>query len=145
MRALIQRVQKSSVSIQGDEYAGIGRGLTILLGVGPEDTVENARQLAYKIARLRIFRDENDRMNLSLLDIQGEALVISQFTLFADTRKGLRPSFIGAAPPDHASPLCDQFVALLKAEGVPTKNGVFGADMLVEILNDGPVTIWMEH
>lgn len=144
MRAVVQRVIKSSVTIDGVVTGSIGKGLNILLGVGPEDTIENAKQLVHKITHLRIFEDDAGKMNLSLLDIGGEALVISQFTLFADTRKGNRPSFIGAAAPDHASPLCDQFVELLKAAGIPTQTGRFGADMLVEIQNEGPVTIWLE-
>ncbi len=144
MRAVIQRVSQSSVSIAGKQVARIGAGLNILLGIGPEDTLETARQMAYKIAHLRIFSDEAGKMNLSVQDIHGEALVISQFTLYADTRKGHRPSFTGAAGPEIASPLCDQFVSLLQEQGVPCQVGVFGADMQVEIANDGPVTILLE-
>jgi D-tyrosyl-tRNA(Tyr) deacylase len=120
------------------------QGLVILLGVGPQDTQENAAALAKKIALLRIFSDNEGKMNLSVVDIGGQALVVSQFTLFANTRKGNRPSFVEAALPDQASPLVDQFAELLRGQGVPTQTGIFGADMLVEIHNDGPVTIWME-
>jgi D-tyrosyl-tRNA(Tyr) deacylase len=117
----------------------------ILLGIGPGDGEEQARFLAGKIANLRIFADEEGKTNLSLLDVDGEAMVVSQFTLYADTRKGRRPSFVNAAPPDIAESLVTRFAELLQAEGVPTQTGEFGADMLVEISNDGPVTIWMER
>jgi len=129
------------VTIGGERVAHIGQGMVILLGVGPEDGESQAVALARKIAKLRIFSDADDKMNLSLLDIGGEAIVVSQFTLYANTRKGNRPSFVDAAPPDIASPLVDRFVALLRGEGVPVQTGEFGADMLVEIANDGPVTI----
>ncbi len=144
MRAIIQRVTHSSVNIDGKEIAHIGKGLNILLGVGPDDTEENARQMAYKIAHLRIFSDEAGKMNLSVCDVQGQAIVVSQFTLYADTRRGHRPSFVGAAGPDIASPLCDRFVVFLQEQGVPCQTGVFGAHMQVEIGNDGPVTILLE-
>jgi D-aminoacyl-tRNA deacylase len=144
MRAVIQRVRRGQVSVEGRVVSSIGQGLVILLGVGPEDTEENARALARKIAMLRIFTDEQDKMNLSVLDVEGEAMVVSQFTLFADTRRGHRPSFSGAAAPDLARPLAERFAALLSEQGVPTQTGEFGAHMLVEIENDGPVTIWME-
>jgi len=141
MRAVVQRVKQGSVTIGGERVAHIGQGMVILLGVGPEDGESQAVALARKIAKLRIFSDADDKMNLSLLDIGGEAIVVSQFTLYANTRKGNRPSFVDAAPPDIASPLVDRFVALLRGEGVPVQTGQFGADMLVEIANDGPVTI----
>jgi D-aminoacyl-tRNA deacylase len=144
MRAVIQRVRRGQVSVEGRVVSSIGRGLVILLGVGPEDSEENARALARKIAMLRIFEDEQGKMNLSVLDVGGEAIVVSQFTLFADTRRGHRPSFSGAAAPEMARPLADRFAALLSEQGVPTQTGEFGAHMLVEIENDGPVTIWME-
>jgi D-aminoacyl-tRNA deacylase len=144
MRAVIQRVRRGKVSVEGRVVSGIGHGLVILLGVGPDDTEENARALARKIAMLRIFEDDQEKMNLSVLDVKGEALVVSQFTLFADTRRGHRPSFSGAAAPDHARPLADRFTAFLIEQGVPTQTGEFGAHMLVEIENNGPVTIWME-
>lgn len=144
MRAVVQRVKQGSVRIQGEQVAQIGRGLVILLGVGPEDTEETARELAEKIATLRIFEDTQGKMNLSVRDVGGEALVVSQFTLYADTRRGRRPSFTGAALPEKARPLVDQFARSLADLRVPTQQGVFGAEMLVEILNDGPVTIWLE-
>lgn len=144
MRAVVQRVTKSSVSVDGKVVADIGLGLNILLGVGPEDDEDKARQLAYKIAHLRIFSDTEGKMNLSVQDVHGEAIVVSQFTLYANTHKGHRPSFVGAAGPDIASPLCDRFVDLLKQEGVPCQTGIFGANMQVEIANDGPVTILLE-
>ncbi len=145
MRAVIQRVTRGSVSVEGRLVSEIGLGLMILLGVGPADTEENARTLARKIAMLRIFGDENGKMNLSLLDVGGSAIVVSQFTLFADTRRGNRPAFTEAAPPDLARPLCDRFVDFLRENGVPTGTGEFGAHMVVDIQNDGPVTIWLEN
>ena len=144
MRAVIQRVKQGSVTIAGVRVAQIRQGMVILLGVGPQDGEAQAEALARKIAKLRIFSDTEDKMNLSLLDIGGEAIVVSQFTLYANTRKGNRPSFVDAAPPEIASPLVDRFVELLRAEGVPVQTGEFGADMLVEIANDGPVTILLE-
>jgi D-tyrosyl-tRNA(Tyr) deacylase len=144
VKAVLQRVRQASVSVGGEELARIGKGLLILVGVGPEDTRENAEKLALKLAKMRIFADENGKMNLSLLDVSGEALVVSQFTLFADTRKGHRPSFVKAAHPDHAKPLTDHFANTFRELGVPTSEGEFGAHMLVEIQNDGPVTIEVE-
>ncbi len=144
MRAIVQRVQKASVSVADRSIADINAGLLILLGVGKEDNQDKAVELAEKISRLRIFGDEQGKMNLSVLDIRGSAIVVSQFTLFADTRKGNRPSFIDAAPPEIASPLCDQFADHLRRLGIPTQTGEFGAHMLVEIWNDGPVTISLE-
>ncbi len=141
MRAVVQRVSHGSVAVEGKVIASIGRGLVILLGIGPEDDVERARSLARKIALLRIFDDGQGKMNLSVQDIHGEAIVVSQFTLYADTRKGNRPSFTDAALPELARPLCERFAALLAEQGVPTQTGEFGAHMLVEIENDGPVTI----
>ncbi len=144
MRAIIQRVRYGKVTVGEKIVAEIGKGYVILLGVGHEDTLQNAQLLAKKIANLRIFEDDQGKMNRSVLDIQGEVIVVSQFTLYADTRRGNRPSFINAALPEHASPLVDQFIALLKQEGVPTQSGIFAAEMLVEIHNDGPVTITLE-
>lgn len=144
MRATLQRVTRGAVSVEGHTLAEIGLGLVILLGIGPEDDEQKAQLLARKIAMLRIFGDENGKMNLSLLDVKGAALVISQFTLFADTRKGHRPSFTGAGSPDLARALVERFAEFLRAEGVPTGCGEFGAHMLVEIANDGPVTINLE-
>lgn len=144
MRALIQRVQFGKVTVEGQTITAIGHGLVILLAVGHGDGEEQARFLAEKIATLRIFEDERGKTNLSVLDVKGEALVVSQFTLYADTRKGRRPSFTDAALPDIAAPLVERFASLLCTQGVPTQTGQFGAHMLVEIHNDGPVTIWLE-
>ncbi len=144
MRALIQRVAKASVSVNGQTISSIGKGLLILLGVGHGDGEEQARFLAEKTANLRIFEDEQGKTNLSVLDVKGEAIVVSQFTLYADARKGRRPSFTDAALPEVAEPLVNRFVEALRGYGVPTQTGQFGAHMLVEIHNDGPVTIWLE-
>ena len=144
MRIVLQRVRSGKVSVGERTVAQIGQGLVILLGIGPNDTEEQARLLAEKIVTLRIFDDEQGKMNRSVLDIKGQAIVVSQFTLYADTRKGRRPSFTDAAPPEMASPLVDYFAALLAASGIPTQTGEFGARMLVEIENDGPVTIALE-
>lgn len=145
MRVVIQRVSRGRVVVQGRLVAEIGAGLVILLGIGPEDGDEQARYLAEKIANLRIFEDDDGKMNRSLLDMGGGVIVVSQFTLYADTRKGRRPSFTDAALPEIASPLVERFAAMLRQLGVPTQTGEFGAHMLVEIVNDGPVTIWMER
>ncbi len=145
MRAVIQRVNYGRVTINGRVNADIGRGLVILLGIGPDDDESKSTALAKKIAQLRIMEDAQGKMNLSLLDTGGEAIVVSQFTLFADTRKGNRPSFVNAAPPEIASPLVDHFVSQLRALGIPTQTGEFGAHMLVSLENDGPVTIWIEN
>lgn len=145
MRVLLQRVSQASVSVDGQRMAQIGRGLVILVGVGHGDSEDQARWLAQKIAGLRIFEDEQSKFNLSIQDVGGEALVVSQFTLYADARKGRRPAFVDAAPPEIAEPLVTRFAELLRAEGVPTQTGVFAAHMLVEIHNDGPVTIWLER
>jgi D-tyrosyl-tRNA(Tyr) deacylase len=144
MRALLQRVSNASVKVQDKVISHIGKGLVVLLGVGHGDGEEQVRFLAEKIANLRIFEDEHGKTNLSVLDVQGEAIVVSQFTLYADSRKGRRPSFTEAALPEVASPLVDRFVEALRGHGVPTQTGQFGAHMLVEIHNDGPVTIWLE-
>jgi len=144
MRALLQRVSSGKVTVDGQVIAQIGHGLVILLGIGHGDGEEQAVYLAEKTANLRIFEDEAGKTNLSLLDVGGEAIVVSQFTLYADTRKGRRPSFTDAALPDVAEPLVERFAELLRGHGVPTQTGQFGAHMLVEINNDGPVTIWLE-
>jgi D-tyrosyl-tRNA(Tyr) deacylase len=144
MRAVVQRVASASVSVDGKTISSIDRGLLILLGVGPTDTEDVAQQLAKKIAAMRIFPDADGKMNLSVREAGGAAIVVSQFTLYADTRKGNRPSFIGAAAPDLASPLCARFVEYLTEEEVPTQTGEFGAHMLVSLVNDGPVTILLE-
>ena len=123
----------------------IGKGLVVLLGIGHGDGEEQAAFLAEKIANLRIFEDEQGKTNLSVLDVKGEAIVVSQFTLYADSRKGRRPSFTEAALPNIAEPLVDRFVQLLRSHEVPTQTGQFGAHMAVEIHNDGPVTIWLER
>jgi D-tyrosyl-tRNA(Tyr) deacylase len=145
MRVVIQRVSKGKVSVDGHGVAEIGLGVVVLVGVGPEDGEEQARYLAEKTVNLRIFADEEGKTNLSLLDVDGEAIVVSQFTLYADTRKGRRPSFVNAAPPEIAEPLVEKFAQLLQEQGVPTQTGKFGALMQVEIHNDGPVTIWIER
>ena len=145
MRALLQRVSNASVSVDGQTISVIGNGLLILLGVGHNDGEEQAKFMAEKIANLRIFEDEQGKTNLSALDVKGEAIVVSQFTLYADTRKGRRPSFIDAALPDVAEPLVNRFVEFLREQGVPAQTGKFGAHMEVEIHNDGPVTIWLER
>lgn len=144
MRALIQRVSRASVAVERQTISSIGKGLLILLGVGHGDGEEQATFLAEKTANLRIFEDKQGKTNLSILDVQGEAIVVSQFTLYANTQKGRRPSFIEAALPDVAEPLVNRFVELLRGHGIQTQTGKFGAHMEVEIHNDGPVTIWLE-
>ncbi|MFN3308824.1 MAG: D-aminoacyl-tRNA deacylase [Anaerolineales bacterium] len=145
MRLVLQRVRSGSVSVDDQLLAQIGQGLVILVGVGLEDDEEKARLLAEKTAFLRVFEDQAGKMNRSLLDIGGEALVVSQFTLYADTRKGRRPSFTDAALPDRAKPLVDCYANHLQRLGVPTQCGQVGAHMLVRIENDGPVTILLEQ
>lgn len=145
MKAVVQRVTASSVSVDGEIVGKIDKGLNVLLGVEEDDTEKDAEVLAAKIAKMRIFEDENEKMNLSVLDVDGSVLVISQFTLCADIKKGNRPSFILAAKPDKATALYEYFSSQLKDNGVKkVENGVFGADMAVEISNDGPVTIIMD-
>lgn len=144
MRVLIQRVSQASVTVEGQTISKIGKGLLILLGIGHSDGEEQVQFLAEKTANLRIFEDEQGKTNLSVLDVKGEAIVVSQFTLYANTSKGRRPSFIDAALPDVAEPLVYRFAELLCRHGVPTQTGKFGAHMEVEIHNDGPVTIWLE-
>lgn len=145
MRAVIQRVSNASVTIAGQEHAAIGHGLLILLGVAGTDSEADAAWLAAKIAGMRIFGDTEGKMNLSVADTGGDVLVISQFTLHADTKKGNRPSFIRAARPEQAIPLYENFVSQMAQQlGKPVKTGIFGADMKVALLNDGPVTIMMD-
>jgi D-tyrosyl-tRNA(Tyr) deacylase len=144
MRALIQRVAHASVRVEGQITGAIERGLLIFLGIGQEDSELQVKLLADKIVQLRIFADEAGKMNRSLLDIHGEVLVVSQFTLYADTRKGRRPSFLNAASPALAIPLYERFKATLVAYDISVASGLFGADMQVELLNDGPVTLWLD-
>jgi D-tyrosyl-tRNA(Tyr) deacylase len=145
VRALLQRVTRAEVRVEGEPTLGrIGPGLVVLVGVGPGDDEAVADGLARKVAELRIFRDEDGRTNRSLLDVRGGALVVSQFTLFADTRRGRRPGFTGAAPPDHAEQLYERFAAALEGLGIAVATGRFGAAMEVELVNDGPFTIWLD-
>jgi D-tyrosyl-tRNA(Tyr) deacylase len=144
MRALLQRVSHASVTIDGKVVGQVGQGLLVLLGVGQDDNEVQGKALADKIVNLRIFGDDEGKMNRSLLDIGGGVLVVSQFTLYADTRRGRRPSFTDAAPPDVAEPLCERFKDAVVAYGLKVAGGVFGAHMDVELLNDGPVTIWLD-
>lgn len=145
MRAVVQRVSRGQVSVDNKVVASIQRGLVVLLGVSPTDTSQDAQALAEKVVNLRIFEDDAGKMNLSCLDVNGEILAVSQFTLYADTRRGRRPSFTGAAKPDLAEPLCERFVESLRAMGVSAQTGIFGAHMLVDLVNDGPVTILLEQ
>jgi D-tyrosyl-tRNA(Tyr) deacylase len=145
MRAVVQRVRYGKVTVEGRLAAEIAQGVVILLGIGHSDGDTQVDYLAEKIATLRIFEDDQGKMNQSLLDVKGAALVVSQFTLYADTRKGRRPSFTDAALPGIASPLVDRFARQLSALGVPSQQGEFGAHMLVEIENDGPVTLILER
>ncbi|MBX0328954.1 D-tyrosyl-tRNA(Tyr) deacylase [Oscillochloris sp. ZM17-4] len=144
MRAIIQRVSQASVEVEGEVVGAIGAGLLVLLGVGVGDGEAEASLLAEKTAQLRIFADEGGRFDRSLIDIGGAALVVSQFTLYADTRKGRRPSFTDAAPPEIAAPLVQAYAAALRALGIPVESGVFGASMRVALVNDGPVTISLD-
>ena len=144
MRALLQRVSRAEVRVDGESVGEIGRGLVVLIGVGPDDDAAAADALAQQVAELRIFADDAGRTNLSLLDVGGGALVVSQFTLFADTRRGRRPGFTGAAPPDQAQRLYERFAGSLAGLGVPVATGRFGASMAVELVNDGPFTIWLD-
>lgn len=144
MRLVLQRVARASVSVDGAEVAGIGRGFLLLVGVGHDDGDAEARRLAGKISTLRVFADDAGKMNLALADIGGQALVVSQFTLYADLRKGRRPSWTDAAEPERAAELVESFASALEREGLPVARGVFGADMQVELLNDGPVTLALD-
>lgn len=144
MRALVQRVTRASVSVEGDVIGQIEAGLLVLVCAMQGDSEDNAERLATKISRLRIFRDEDGRMNRSLIDLGGGALVVSQFTLAADTSRGNRPGYSAAAAPDVARVLTDHFAGALAALGVPVQTGQFGADMAVSLVNDGPVTIWLD-
>jgi len=145
MRIVVQRVTEASVSVDGKVVGQIGPGLVVLLGVARDDGEKQARFLASKVANLRIFADEQSKFNLSALEVGAEALVVSQFTLYGDARKGRRPSFSKAAPPEIAEPLVEAFVAFLEEEGLLVETGIFGGMMLVEIHNDGPVTIILDR
>ncbi len=144
MRAVLQRVSRAKVVIDGQTVGAIERGLLVLLGVAPDDTPEKAQWLADKIVGLRLFSDDQGKMNLSVADVGGGVLIVSQFTLYGDCRKGRRPSFIGAAAPEIAIPLYEAFINAVRAQGVPTATGRFGAMMDVELVNEGPVTLILE-
>ena len=144
MRAVVTRVRRASVTIDGRINGTIGQGFLILLGIGPDDTPEKCRKLAQKALGLRVFCDENGKMNLNLEAVGGQVLVVSQFTLYGDCKKGYRPSFIGAAAPDVAIPLYEQFLQECRDHGFEPQHGEFGAEMQVESVNDGPVTIWLD-
>ena len=145
MRAVVQRVSQSKVVVEGQIVGSIQKGLMVLLGIGQDDTLKDVEYLANKVANLRIFEDENEKMNLSVLDVKGEILVISQFTLYGDCRKGYRPSFTDAAPPELANSLYEAFVRYLREKyPVKVETGIFRATMHVEIHNEGPVTILLE-
>ncbi|MBQ8669336.1 D-tyrosyl-tRNA(Tyr) deacylase [bacterium] len=144
MKALIQRVKRASVTIDGELYSQIGAGMLVFLGVEKGDTQENADKLAEKLAKLRIYEDENEKMNLSIQDVNGEMLIVSQFTLCGDCKKGTRPSFDKSAPPQMANELYEYFISQVKALGIPCQTGRFAAMMDVELVNDGPVTFMVE-
>ncbi len=144
MRAVIQRVTRASVKVDGKIAGEVGAGLAVLLGVGKDDTDEDAKYIADKIANMRIFEDDQGKMNLSVLDVGGSVLVVSQFTLFADCRKGRRPSFMSAGDPEEAKRLYERFIELMGRTGAPTAEGVFRATMEVELVNSGPVTILLD-
>jgi D-aminoacyl-tRNA deacylase len=144
VRLLLQRATRAQVSVDGEIVGSIGNGLVILVGVGHGDTAETAATLGAKAVDLRIFRDDDGKTNRSLIDLGGEILAISQFTLFADTRKGRRPSFLDAAAPDVGNELYEKFCAAVEARGVKVARGIFGAEMQVELVNDGPMTIWLD-
>ena len=144
MRAVVQRVTSASVAVDGKVVAQIGRGFLLLVGIARDDTEDDAAYVAAKVAGLRVFNYDAGAMNLSLADVEGAVLAVSQFTLYGDARKGRRPSFIDAAPGDSAQPLFERMVSLMLREGVEVSTGVFGARMLVELVNEGPVTILID-
>ncbi len=144
MRAVVQRVSRAEVRVDGEAVGSIGHGLCVLVGVTHDDTSAAATKLAERLWKLRIFTDDADKMNLSVADVGGEVLIISQFTLYADTVKGNRPSYVAAARPEVAAPLVDEVVDHLRGLGAPVATGRFGADMAVDLINDGPVTISLE-
>lgn len=144
MKAVLQRVTRAAVTVDGQTVGQIGKGFLILLGVSNEDTEETSRKLADKICRLRIFEDENDKTNLSLADVGGELLVVSQFTLYADCKKGNRPSFIKAGAPDHANRIYEYFMECCKDHADKVEHGIFGADMKIDLVNDGPFTLALD-
>jgi D-tyrosyl-tRNA(Tyr) deacylase len=144
VRLLLQRAARAEVRIDGAVVGSIGPGLVVLVGVGHDDDEAVAELMASKTVELRIFRDDEGRTNRSLLDVGGEMLAVSQFSLFADTRKGRRPSFLGAAPPELGERLYQEFAAAVEARGVKVSRGVFGAEMEVELVNDGPMTVWLD-
>lgn len=144
MRVLVQRVSRATVSVDGEVISSIGLGYLLLVGIGRGDEVAQVDRLADKVVGLRIFRDADGKTNLAIANVDGEALVVSQFTLYADTRKGRRPSFVYAADPEEAAELVEAFAAALEARGLKVARGVFGAEMEVELVNDGPFTIWLD-
>lgn len=144
MRAIIQRVNNAKVDIDNNTSGAISKGLLILLGIGQEDNEEDIKYLTDKIMNLRIFEDENEKMNLSLLDIEGELLIVSQFTLYGDCRKGRRPNFMKAAKPNDANVLYEKFISVCSEYNIKIESGEFGADMKVDLINDGPVTILLD-
>ena len=144
MKLVIQRVKHAKVEVENKIVGKIGQGFLVLLGVGPDDTKETADYLVQKLIKLRVFEDENGKMNLGLKDINGELLIVSQFTLYADCSGGNRPSFTLAAKPDKANELYEYFISKCEKESIKVEHGIFGADMKVELLNDGPVTIILE-
>lgn len=145
MRIVIQRAEKAKVSVDGEVVGQIGKGFMVLVGVGPEDTKQNADFLVNKMCNLRVFEDEQGKMNLSIKDVGGQILAISQFTLYADCKKGNRPSFTGAAKPEQANDLYEYFMEEIRKQGIKVEHGIFGAHMKVDFINDGPVTILLEN
>ena len=145
MKLVVQRVKNANVSIENNIVGKINQGFVVLLGVSNEDTKENADYLVKKLLNLRVFSDNDDKMNLSIKDIEGELLIVSQFTLYANCKKGNRPSFIEAAKPEHAKPLYEYFINECRKENLNVQTGEFGADLQIELINDGPVTILLEN